>query len=125
MKWVPSINLQSEEDIKDLVKSIDDINDSIEDEVKNGGRPLEVRFGLMDSIGKVELIFSEAMQFPDDLKQLIIDSQGKKDAIIEVSLIGPGNWMSSNIQSWSIESVTSKKIVFIIKYKQPLKVSED
>ena len=77
----------------------------------------------MDSNGIVELIFSEAMQFPDDLESLIIASQGKEDAILEVSLLEPDDVMSSNIKSWTIESVLPEKIVLSIEYEHPLRVS--
>ena len=59
--WVPSVNLQSEKDVKLLDKALDDQKDKIEDEVKNGGRPLEARIGLLDSNGLVEITFTQAI----------------------------------------------------------------
>ena len=42
---------------------------------------------------------------------------------MEVSLIEAENDSNSNLQSWSLESVTSRKIVFKLEYVHPLKVS--
>ena len=65
--WQPPVDLKSGEDFANFDKSLSDLKDLAEDEVKKGGRPLEVRIGLMNSSGMVELIFTEAMEFPDDL----------------------------------------------------------
>ena len=77
----------------------------------------------MNSAGEVELIFTEAMEFPDDLNQLVFDSQGDKDALMEISLIEPENKVSTNINSWSLKSITSTKITLKVEYFFPLKVS--
>ena len=42
---------------------------------------------------------------------------------MEVSLIEAENESKSNLKSWSIESVSSQKIVFKMDYFNPLKVS--
>ena len=54
-------NLWSEEDFISFAKSLNDQKDQIDDEVKNGGKPLEARIGLIDSNGKVEINFTEAI----------------------------------------------------------------
>ena len=122
-KWKPSVNLASEEAFDSFADSLDELKSAAEDEVKNGGKPLEVRIGLMNSDGEVELIFTEDMNFPDDLNQLIFDSQGDKDALMEISLIEPENKVSTNINSWSLKSITSTKITLKVEYFFPLKVS--
>ena len=71
---------------------------------------------MLNSNGIVEINFTEAIQFPEDLESRIIASQGKEDAIFEVSLIEPYDEVSSKIESWSIKSVTPKKIVIKIDF---------
>ena len=44
---------------------------------------------------------------PEDFEEIVRNSQGKEDAVIEVVMIGPNNEINSNLRTWSFDSVSN------------------
>ena len=45
----------------------------------------------ISNLGVLIIRFEEELQLPEDFKQLVRDSQGTDDAILEIFMVEPGN----------------------------------
>ena len=65
------------------------------------------------------------MKFPDNIQDLIEESIGSDDAILEIVMVDPYNELSQNFLAWTIEKIDSNKIDLQFKFEEPLDVSQD
>lgn len=75
--------------------------------MKDGKKPLDIQISKISNLGRVNLVFTEEMDFPQDLQELINNNQGQDDSVMEIQMIDPGDEVNSNFLSWSFESFDS------------------
>ena len=75
--------------------------------MKDGKKPLDIQISKISNLGRVNLVFTEEMDFPQDLQELINNNQGQDDSVMEIQMIDPDDEVNSNFLSWSFESFDS------------------
>ena len=84
-------------------------------------RPAEIRIGKITNDRKLTLTFTEAMDWPDNIVDLIknVDSKidgrrdlvDQKDKMLDIMMLSAeAEGVDSNLSDWSVEEITPNKI---------------
>ena len=109
---VPSSTFTSEKDFKDFVKNLEDQRNEFGQKIeKDEQKNLELTISRISNQGEVRIRFEEELQLPEDFDQLVWDSHGKENAILEIFMVEPDNYSSMKLKSFSIESFIGTELV--------------
>ena len=62
--------------------------------------PIDVQVSRVSAQGKLELTFTEELQFPENFLQLIKDRKCTKESILEIAMIDPYDQVNTNFKYW-------------------------
>ena len=65
------------------------------------------------------------MLLPENFSGIVKERQGNDNAILKFSMVSPENQSNTNLSSWSLASVSDKKLVIKLNFKNPLEVSQE
>ena len=92
--------------------------------VDNTARDLQIRVGIVSAAGQFSIEFEEELQLPDNFSEIVKEREGRNDAVLEITMVRPGNELDSNLNYWSLISVSGERIVIKLHFESPLNVSQ-
>lgn len=75
--------------------------------------------------GQFSIEFEEELQLPENFSEIVKERESRNDTVLGLTMVRPGNQLESNLNFWSLISVSDEKLVIKLHFKSPMSVSQD